>query len=299
MEIFSLICLLGSKAQGTSERWDMMKQWDWPRSSSSVLYNQVLHWDTLWCHPESSQVSCTPPLEWWPIKCLHVECCRGWGHDFPKPCRRGQVPGWRNRALGRVRISAQCTRHMHKHSWQKEHDVIGASCDDIGHHMMMIWWCKDPNHLEEASEPKEASSLRVMAIAWRHLLPAPPGFRELQDDESELPTLEDAGSPLGIPWGCSTRPKLLRVYASSHQPKYLDGGVVIPLPDQGHLLDISTSRALPDHPDQPNPHDNSRNPEQVNHSWTQRRALNQASTHSWNWIRLKITNLCDRNPGLD
>ena len=57
-----------------------------------------------------------------------------------------------------------------------------------------------PSCPEEALEPKKASSLGVMAIAWRQLPPAPPGFTELLFVKSEPSPLEDAGSPLGIPW---------------------------------------------------------------------------------------------------
>ena len=93
----------------------------------------------------------------------------------------------------------------------------------------------------------------VIAIAWRQLPLAPPGFRELQAAKSELPPLKDVGSPLGIPWGDLARPKLPRVYASGHHQKYLDGRVVIPLPDQV-ISRMSLHLGLPDHLDQPNPH---------------------------------------------
>ena len=33
------------------------------------------------------------------------------------------------------------TRQMHRHSCQKEHYVIRASCDDDWHHMVILWWC--------------------------------------------------------------------------------------------------------------------------------------------------------------
>ena len=60
-----------------------------------------------------------------------------------------------------------------------------------------------PDYLEEALEPKGASSLGVMTIAQRQLLLAPPGFRELLAAKSGPPPLEDADSPLGIPWELS------------------------------------------------------------------------------------------------
>ena len=95
--------LLGSEAPGTylsGEAW-----WN----SGTGLDPPVVHnmiggslRDTMWCHPESSQVPCTSHREWWPVKCLCVRVHRGGGHNFPKPCRRGWVCGPRTRAPGRV-----------------------------------------------------------------------------------------------------------------------------------------------------------------------------------------------------
>ena len=41
-----------------------------------------------------------------------------------------------------VSVSTQNTRCMHKHSCKIEHDITGASCDDIRYYMMMFHWCR-------------------------------------------------------------------------------------------------------------------------------------------------------------
>ena len=58
-----------------------------------------------------------------------------------------------------------------------------------------------PNHLEEAALPEEADRFGMMTITQRWLPLAPPECVELLFGESRPPPLEDAGSPLGIPWG--------------------------------------------------------------------------------------------------
>ena len=60
------------------------------------------------------------------------------GHSFPLYKKRMKV--FTSASVLQERVSAQLTRCMHKHSHQKEHDIFGASCDDVRHHMMMFQW---------------------------------------------------------------------------------------------------------------------------------------------------------------
>ena len=83
-----------------------------------------------------------------------------------------------------------------------------------------------------------------MTIEQRWPPLAPPGFVELLVGESGPPPLEDAGSPLGIPCGAQLDLSSLGSMKVVITQNTLIREDAVPLPGQGHLPDISTSRSI-------------------------------------------------------
>ena len=85
-----------------------------------------------------------------------------------------------------------------------------------------------------------------------------PRFCRVTSLQSRVASPGGCLATLGYTLGGLIRPELLGINASSHYIKYLNRGDMVPIPDQGHLPDVSTSRSIQT---SPTPATNSKNPE--------------------------------------
>ena len=182
-----------------------MKQWDWPGPSSSALYN--------WGLPHeysvvSSRVFC---------RCL--------------------APLLRSDDL----LSASMLEVMEEEEATTSPSPAEEAMSPVEEPEPWEVWptaVQAPNHLEEASEPKGDGSSWGDGHCTKAATTCTTRIQGATGCQIKATSPGGCWHTLRYTPGGSARPKLLRVYASGHHPKYLDGQVVIPLPDQGHLPDV-------------------------------------------------------------